>query len=101
MNQAMLLHAVGLASTFAAVAFGSYGLLLEVTALGLWPIVAREERSTYREVTFRLGRIAAARGWLRTLSKTAQRELAKRAEQAARAERRKEKKEARRRRRSG
>ncbi len=71
----MLLHGGGLTLAFLCVAAGTYGLLRQLERLGLWPLQPAPGHPWHRDVSRRLGRLAAERGWFSALRQEAARDL--------------------------
>lgn len=75
MNTESLLHLGGLVLAFTSVSVGSYGLLRQLSQLGLLPRGSPTGRKWYAEVSHRLGELAAQKGWFAGLRKSAETDL--------------------------
>ncbi len=70
-----LIHGAGLVLAFVSVSIGSYGLLRQLSSLGLLPVMPGAGRSLYGELGHRIGELADQRGWFRAQRAAAARDL--------------------------
>jgi tight adherence protein C len=75
MDAALALRLTGLFCAGAAVALGSYGLLLQIAKSGLWPLDPTGTRPWHRALGSRLGELAARRGWFAPIRARAPQDL--------------------------
>jgi hypothetical protein len=75
MDTTWLLHGGALAAAFLCVSVGTYGLLAQLTRLGLWPLEPGAGYPWYRDLAHKLGALAAQRGWFANLKRESARDL--------------------------
>jgi Flp pilus assembly protein TadB len=71
----LVVHGGALTATFLALSVGTYGLLRELAALGLWPLQPAADRPWHRDLVHRLGRLAADNSWFAKLRRESARDL--------------------------
>jgi tight adherence protein C len=75
MQATWLLHGGALMAAFLCVMAGTYGLLTQLTRVGLWPLEPGAGYSSYRDLVHKLGALAAHHGWFATLRRESARDL--------------------------